>query len=154
MLDDKRSEMGGWAWPQPGNVLKDCLWRGVGGAPLQRPWHRLAPIPAVPCIFQEIPFLSHAEIGVGLTGLGIVVQVLGVLFLFDRGLLAIGNMLFLAGVAMTIGAFATLRFFMRPKNYKVVVRLCTAWPCVSFRGPVRVGESGQREGSELVPPPV
>lgn len=50
-------------------------------------------------------------------------QVLGVLFLFDRGLLAIGNMLFLAGVTMTIGAFATLRFFMRPKNYKVFARM-------------------------------
>lgn len=32
-----------------------------------------------------------AEIGVALTGLGIAVQFLGVIFLFDRGLLAIGN---------------------------------------------------------------
>lgn len=32
-----------------------------------------------------------AEIGVGLTGLGFLFFVLGVLFFFDRGLLAMGN---------------------------------------------------------------
>ena len=32
-----------------------------------------------------------AEIGVGLTGLGFLFFTLGVLFLFDRGLLAMGN---------------------------------------------------------------
>ncbi|KFM27958.1 Vesicle transport protein GOT1B [Auxenochlorella protothecoides] len=58
------------------------------------------------------------KIGVAFTGLGIAVQFLGVIFLFDRGLLAIGNVLFLSGVALTIGFWATLRFFMRRKNYK------------------------------------
>ena len=89
------------------------------------------------------------EIGVGLTGLGFLFLFLGVVFFFDRGLLAMGNVrpppppalclyssstpprrgaqppplplpqvLVLAGVAMTIGAQATLKFFIRPKNYK------------------------------------
>lgn len=43
---------------------------------------------------------------------------LGVIFFFDKGLLAMGNILFVAGVAMTIGTQATIRFFIRPKNYK------------------------------------
>ena len=35
--------------------------------------------------------LAAAEIGVGLTGLGFLFFLLGVLFFFDRGLLAMGN---------------------------------------------------------------
>eukprot|EP00887_Chlorella_sp_A99_P003235 scaffold9.g3235.t1 len=58
------------------------------------------------------------KIGVGLTGLGFLFFFIGVLFFFDRGLLAMGNILFLAGVALTIGPQATLRFFARRKNYR------------------------------------
>ncbi|KAI3429633.1 hypothetical protein D9Q98_005719 [Chlorella vulgaris] len=61
---------------------------------------------------------DRRKIGVGLTGLGFLFFVLGVLFFFDRGLLAMGNVLFLSGVGLTIGAQAALRFFLRPKNYK------------------------------------
>ena len=107
-----------------------------------------------------------AEIGIGLTGFGFVLTFLGVLFFFDKGLLAMGNVsvatsacmnnsgcrrglswlllmrsrprprhieqpcfkltvaalfqiLFVAGVAMTIGAQATFRFFLRKKNQRV-----------------------------------
>jgi hypothetical protein len=35
--------------------------------------------------------IGRAEIGVGLTGLGFLFILLGVLFFFDRGLLAMGN---------------------------------------------------------------
>ncbi|KDD73010.1 hypothetical protein H632_c2630p0 [Helicosporidium sp. ATCC 50920] len=61
---------------------------------------------------------DRRKIGVALTGLGVVFMFLAVLMLFDRALLAMGNLLFLSGVALTIGPFATLRFFVRPKNYK------------------------------------
>ncbi len=44
--------------------------------PLDPPRHRVVP---------------SAEIGVGLTGLGFLFLMLGVLFFFDRGLLAMGN---------------------------------------------------------------
>lgn len=61
---------------------------------------------------------DRRKIGVGLTGLGFLFTVLGVVFLFDRSLLAMGNLLFLAGVAMTIGFQSTVKFFLRRKNYK------------------------------------
>ncbi|KAL4537460.1 hypothetical protein Ndes2526B_g04641 [Nannochloris sp. 'desiccata'] len=56
------------------------------------------------------------KIGVGLTALGMLFLFLGMLFFFDRGLLAMGNILFLAGVTMTIGFQSTIKFFMRPKK--------------------------------------
>ncbi|KAK9814963.1 hypothetical protein WJX73_003431 [Symbiochloris irregularis] len=61
---------------------------------------------------------DRKKIGIGLTGFGFLFTFLGVLFFFDRGLLAMGNLLFLCGVAMTIGPSATVRFFMRRKNHK------------------------------------
>lgn len=36
-------------------------------------------------------FSCPAEIGIGLTGLGFLFLVLGVLFFFDKGLIALGN---------------------------------------------------------------
>jgi hypothetical protein len=106
--------------------------------------------------------LSLPEIGVGLTGFGVLFTVLGVMFFFDKGLLAMGNVslgagkgarasshlidhssgrrpsllipsspslsplspsplpsvqiLFLSGVALTIGPRSTLRFFTRRRN--------------------------------------
>jgi len=61
---------------------------------------------------------DRRKIGIGLTGFGFVLTFLGVLFFFDKGLLAMGNILFVAGVAMTIGAQATFRFFLRRKNQR------------------------------------
>lgn len=89
---------------------------------------------------------SHlAEIGIGLTGFGVFFSFLGIIFFFDKGLLAMGNVslletfaeffedlsqwnvyacgtfqiLFLSGLGLTIGLKSTLQFFTKPKNYKV-----------------------------------
>jgi hypothetical protein len=62
---------------------------------------------------------SHlAEIGIGLTGFGVFFSFLGIIFFFDKGLLAMGNILFLSGLGLTIGLKSTLQFFTKPKNYK------------------------------------
>ena len=53
------------------------------------------------------------KIGVGLAGFGVAFLFLGVLFLFDKGLLAIGNILFLSGLACVIGLERTFRFFFQ-----------------------------------------
>lgn len=41
---------------------------------------------------------------------------LGVLMFFDKGLLAMGNILFLSGVMLIIGFSKTLRFFFQKRK--------------------------------------
>ncbi|XP_059489109.1 vesicle transport protein GOT1B isoform X2 [Neocloeon triangulifer] len=53
------------------------------------------------------------KIGVGLVGFGAAFLFLGVLLLFDKGLLAIGNILFICGLACVIGLERTFRFFFQ-----------------------------------------
>ncbi|XP_020248597.1 vesicle transport protein GOT1-like [Asparagus officinalis] len=61
---------------------------------------------------------DRKKIGLGLTGFGIFFSFLGIIFFFDKGLLAIGNILFISGVMLTIGLRSTMQFFTKPKNYK------------------------------------
>lgn len=61
---------------------------------------------------------DRKKIGLGLTGFGAFFTFLGVIFLFDKGLLAIGNILFLSGLALTIGPKSTLQFFTKRQNFK------------------------------------
>lgn len=56
------------------------------------------------------------KIGIGLTAFGLGFTTLGVLFLFDKGLLAMGNVLFLSGVMMIIGPQRSVRFFFQRKK--------------------------------------
>lgn len=53
------------------------------------------------------------KIGVGLAGFGVSFLLLGVILLFDKGLLAIGNILFISGLACVIGLERTFRFFFQ-----------------------------------------
>ncbi|XP_018567703.1 vesicle transport protein GOT1B isoform X2 [Anoplophora glabripennis] len=53
------------------------------------------------------------KIGVGLAGFGIFFLFLGVLLIFDTSLLALGNILFLSGLACVIGRERTFRFFFQ-----------------------------------------
>jgi len=60
-----------------------------------------------------IEITDFQKIGVGLAGFGVAFLFLGVLLLFDKGLLAIGNILFLSGLAFVIGLERTFRFFVQ-----------------------------------------
>lgn len=54
---------------------------------------------------------DNTRIGILMVGLGILFLFLGILLLFDTGLLAIGNILFLAGIPFILGFPQTVRFF-------------------------------------------
>ncbi|XP_034255636.1 vesicle transport protein GOT1B [Thrips palmi] len=53
------------------------------------------------------------KIGVGLAAFGVFFLFLGVILIFDKGLLAIGNILFICGLACVIGLERTFRFFFQ-----------------------------------------
>ncbi|OXU20219.1 hypothetical protein TSAR_013061 [Trichomalopsis sarcophagae] len=62
------------------------------------------------------------KIGVGLAGFGIAFLFLGVILLFDKGLLAIGNILFISGLGCVIGPRRTFSFFFQ--RHKVRGTVC------------------------------
>ncbi|KAI7867149.1 vesicle transport protein [Spinellus fusiger] len=64
-------------------------------------------------------WLSDSQkIGVGLTAFGLFFMLLGVMMLFDGGLLAIGNVLFLCGITAIIGPKNTVAFFTRREKLR------------------------------------
>ncbi|KAA8522106.1 hypothetical protein F0562_012580 [Nyssa sinensis] len=66
---------------------------------------------------------DRKKIGLGLTGFGIFFSFLGIIFFFDKGLLAMGNILFFSGVTLTIGLKSSMQFFMKRNNFKVLFAL-------------------------------
>ncbi|KAH8090046.1 vesicle-mediated transport protein [Aureococcus anophagefferens] len=56
---------------------------------------------------------DNTKIGTSLLGLGLLFIALGVLLLFDRFLLSLGNVMFLAGLLMTMGVSRSARFFRK-----------------------------------------
>ncbi|CAL5190471.1 unnamed protein product [Lathyrus oleraceus] len=82
---------------------------------------------------------DRKKIGLGLTGFGIFFSFLGVIFFFDKGLLAMGNILFVSGVSLTIGLKSTMQFFMKRSNFKGTISfgigfliLMVGWPILGM----------------------
>ncbi|RNA02355.1 vesicle transport GOT1B-like [Brachionus plicatilis] len=65
-----------------------------------------------------IAFTDLQKIGIGLSGFGLFFLTLGMLLLFDKGLLAIGNILFISGISLIIGLERTVKFFFGPQKLK------------------------------------
>jgi ABC-type Co2+ transport system permease subunit len=59
---------------------------------------------------------DNRSIGVMLSALGMLFSFSGIILFLDKGLMALGNIMFLAGITMTIGARATIKFFARPRH--------------------------------------
>ncbi|RZB42322.1 Vesicle transport protein GOT1 isoform A [Glycine soja] len=82
---------------------------------------------------------DRKKIGLGLTGFGIFFSFLGLIFFFDKGLLAMGNILFVSGVSLTIGLKSTMQFFMKRSNFKGTISfgigffiLILGWPILGM----------------------
>lgn len=65
-----------------------------------------------------ISITDTQKIGLGLAGFGISFLFLGVLMFFDKGLLAVGNLLFISGLAFIIGLERTFWFFFQRHKIK------------------------------------
>ncbi|XP_070568412.1 vesicle transport protein GOT1B-like [Ptychodera flava] len=82
---------------------------------------------------------DYQKIGVGLSGFGVFFLFLGILFFFDKGLLAIGNILFLSGLGFIIGLERTFRFFFQKHKLKGssfffggILIVLIGWPLVGM----------------------
>ncbi|CAH0545711.1 unnamed protein product [Brassicogethes aeneus] len=79
------------------------------------------------------------KIGVGLAGFGIFFLFLGVILIFDKSLLALGNILFLSGLGCVIGRERTIRFFFQRHKIKGsiaffggIIVVLIGWPLVGM----------------------
>ncbi|XP_066153738.1 vesicle transport protein GOT1B isoform X1 [Euwallacea fornicatus] len=79
------------------------------------------------------------KIGVGLAGFGMFFLFLGMLMLFDKSLLALGNILFIAGLAAVIGRERTFRFFFQRHKIRGsiaffggIIIVLLGWPLVGM----------------------
>jgi Got1/Sft2-like family len=81
-------------------------------------------------------FSDNTKIGTGLLFLGCVFLFLGCVFLFDSAMLALGDILFLTGLTLTIGVSRTLRFFSRPDRMKGIVAFFGGIFLVFIRWPI------------------
>jgi len=79
------------------------------------------------------------KIGVGLAGFGVSFILLGMILLFDKGLLAIGNILFIVGLTFVIGIERTLRFFFQLHKIKGtacffggIIIVLFGWPIIGM----------------------
>mmetsp|Transcript_1577 Transcript_1577/g.2224 ORF Transcript_1577/g.2224 Transcript_1577/m.2224 type:complete len:140 (+) Transcript_1577:147-566(+) len=79
---------------------------------------------------------DNAKIGTGLLALGVCFLFLGMIFLFDSAMLAIGDVLFLMGLTLTIGPSRTLRFFSRKDRLRGIISFFGGIFLVMVRWPV------------------
>lgn len=61
------------------------------------------------------------KIGIGLTAFGLAFSLLGVALLFDKKLLAMGNVLYLSGVLLIIGPSRSVKFFFQKRKAKASI---------------------------------
>ena len=79
---------------------------------------------------------DNAKIGTGLLALGMTLLFLGMLFFFDAALLALGDILFLMGLTLTIGPSRTMRFFSRKDRIRGIISFFGGIFLVLIRWPI------------------
>ncbi|CAN8269830.1 unnamed protein product [Cochlearia groenlandica] len=76
------------------------------------------------------------KIGLGLTGFGVLFTIMGVMFVFDKGLIAMGNILFIGGVTLTIGISPAIQFFTKRSHFKGTISFVLGFLFVVFGWPL------------------
>jgi hypothetical protein len=80
------------------------------------------------------PILTdNTKIGILCCSLGALFLLLGIMFFFDSGLLAIGNILFLVGIPLIIGWGRTLGFFIASKRRRGAICFFLGMTLILFR---------------------
>ncbi|KAK9138924.1 hypothetical protein Sjap_009518 [Stephania japonica] len=79
---------------------------------------------------------EQKKIGIGLIGFGIFFTFLGVILFFDRGLIALGNICFLSGVALLLGWRSTWDLFTKKMNYKGSISFFLGLVLIIVRWPI------------------
>ena len=87
----------------------------------------------------DMEISDQQKLGVGLGGFGVFFLLLGILMLFDKGLLAIGNLFCIAGFVLCVGFERTGRFFGQVERLKGtacflggIFILLLGWPVVGI----------------------
>mmetsp|Transcript_53027 Transcript_53027/g.133994 ORF Transcript_53027/g.133994 Transcript_53027/m.133994 type:complete len:138 (-) Transcript_53027:119-532(-) len=83
-------------------------------------------------------FDDNKKIGIGCCGLGVLCLFLGLFLLFDRTLLALGNVAFLLGLGLLMGK-KVIKFFFRREKWKGtsaffagITVIIIGWPFFGF----------------------
>merc|ERR1719162_745205 len=83
-------------------------------------------------------FDDNKKIGIGCCGFGVLCLTMGIMFLFDRTLLALGNVAFLLGLALLMGK-KVIKFFFRREKWKGstsfflgIAVIIIGWPFFGF----------------------
>ncbi|XP_041946887.1 vesicle transport protein GOT1A [Alosa sapidissima] len=96
-----------------------------------------------------VTITEFQKIGVGLTGFGVFFLLFGVLLYFDSVLLALGNVLFLTGLAFIIGLRRTAHFFFQRQKLKASTFFLGGVALVLLRWPV-IGMAAESYGFVLL----
>merc|ERR1719162_2553795 len=83
-------------------------------------------------------FDDNKKIGIGCCGFGVLCLTMGIMFLFDRTLLALGNVAFLLGLSLLMGK-KVFKFFFRREKWKGtsafflgIAVIIIGWPFFGF----------------------
>ncbi|XP_058557967.1 LOW QUALITY PROTEIN: vesicle transport protein GOT1B-like [Neofelis nebulosa] len=104
-----------------------------------RPGHPEVLLQLLSPLAAMISLPDTQRIGVGLTGYGVFFLFFGMILLFDKALLAIGNVLFVTSLAFAIGLQRTFRVFFQKHNMKAtrfflggIFVVLVGWPFVGM----------------------
>lgn len=85
--------------------------------PLWKPTKTSSSMSYIPDVIRT----GNKKIGFALLGSGFVFLILGVTLFFNKTLMRLGNLLFIAGIPMTIGPGRTAGYFLRPQKARGTV---------------------------------